>query len=85
MKNLKAPFLVIALLLLNFAFADSTDMPVPYTVNDDGSTTEDDDGFPGDPSAPGYPIDENTVFLLVSGLALGGAVIYKKHTKKASI
>ncbi|WP_433834164.1 hypothetical protein [Flavobacterium anhuiense] len=100
MKNLKAPFLVIALLLLNFSFADSHQLPVPYGAKTVARTsvaeTEGDDGMdPEDPNDPNdcggapcqyeFPIDENITFLLVGGLVLGAAVVYKNQIKKASI
>ncbi|MCR4032898.1 hypothetical protein [Flavobacterium panacis] len=47
-----------------------------------------DEGDPeGDPDfggAPDMPIDQNKIMLLIGGLVLGTAVIYRKHIKKAS-
>ena len=96
MKNLKAPFLVIALLLLNFSFAESHQMPVPYgakTMDANGMDAEENVGMepnencpPGTPCNPNdFPIDQNITFLLVGGLVLGAAVVYKNQIKKASI
>jgi len=84
MKNLKAPFLVIALLLLNFsvALANDNPLPQPSTLADDG--IEDNEPCTG-PCPEDFPIDQNIIFLLVGGLALGAVAIYKNQIKKASI
>ncbi|WP_134151284.1 hypothetical protein [Flavobacterium sp. 270] len=37
------------------------------------------------PPNPGFPIDQNIVFLAVAGLALGITVLYKNKIKKASM
>lgn len=82
MKNLKAPFLVIALFLLNVSLvAAKEELPEPgnATTNMDA----DDDPCLGCP--PQFPIDQNISFLLVGGLALGGVAIYRNYTKKASV
>ena len=91
MKNLKAPFLVIAILFLNVLLAGPKDMPVPYGAKT-ASTNGEDDGMdpieecpPGYPCLNDFPIDQNITFLLVSGLVLGATIIYKNQIKKASI
>ncbi|EJG01437.1 hypothetical protein [Flavobacterium sp. F52] len=88
MKNLKAPFLVIALLLLlnvSVVLANNNPLPAPtqrtQSVNADAE--DDCDGAPCNPSD--FPIDQNITFLLVGGLALGAVVVYKNQIKKASI
>lgn len=91
MKNLKAPFLVIALLLnVLLMSAGPAHPPVPETS---GSTAKnvnvmDEDCDPDLPSCnpeANFPIDQQIVFLLLGGLALGATVIYKNQIKKASI
>ncbi|WDF63167.1 hypothetical protein [Flavobacterium sp. KACC 22763] len=84
MKNLKAPFLVIALLLLNVSLvkAEGKDMPVPGDANKTNAQAS----AQACPSCPeGFPINQNIGFLLVAGLALGAVAIYKNKIKKASI
>ncbi|WP_281634097.1 hypothetical protein [Flavobacterium luteolum] len=91
MKNLKAPFLVIALLLLNVSVAlsqggNSNETPVPGNSGLD--EMEDDPGCDEPPCGgqpPDFPIDQNISFLLASGVALGAIAIHKNQTKKASI
>ncbi|KAF2332680.1 hypothetical protein [Flavobacterium nitrogenifigens] len=95
MKNLKAPFLVIALLLLlnvSVLFAKDNPLPVPtqkvqtQDVNPGDADPEDSECPPGSPCGPeDFPIDQNISFLLAGALALGGVVLYKNQTKKASI
>lgn len=93
MKNLKAPFLVIALLLnILLMSAGPAHPPVPESP---GSTAKSANAMAvadcDDPSLPGcnpnanMPIDQHVVFLLLGGLALGATVIYKSQIKKASI
>lgn len=85
MKNLKAPSLLIAL-LLNVLLASaetSTHPPSPMSAN---TTTADEDCAPPNNCEANFPIDQNIVFLVIGGLALGLATIYNKNqTKKASI
>ncbi|MHC0446759.1 hypothetical protein ACWA1F_15215 [Flavobacterium sp. 3-218] len=82
MKNLKAPFLVIALLFLNVLLAGPKDMPVPGDANEMNAQQ----ARLACPNCPAdFPIDQNIVFLVISGLALGATIIYKNRTKKASI
>jgi len=83
MKNLKAPFLVIALLLnvLLVSAETSTHPPSPMSAN---TTTADEDCQLVNCEAE-FPIDQNVNFLLVGGLALGVIMVYKNQTKKASI
>lgn len=85
MKNLKAPFLVIALLLLNISFAGSHELPPPNagTLNSDGSELSDDDI--GGATPPNFPVNQNISFLLLGGLAIGAVAVYKNQIKKASI
>lgn len=72
MKKLQAPFLLIALVLLNVSVAFAqTDPPDPDS--------------PGVPVNPGLPINENIVFLMIAGVALGITVLYKNKIKKASV
>ncbi|HEY1195513.1 hypothetical protein [Flavobacterium sp.] len=55
------------------------------SVNADGDPDEGDpDDGPDFGGAPDMPIDQNKIMLLVSGLALGAVVIYRKQIKKAS-
>ena len=91
MKNLKAPFLVIALLLLNVSFATTKhQLPKPEArgmsdgVDEEGDVEDDcPNGCGGQPA--NFPIDENIVFLLGAGLVLGATMVYKNKIKKASI
>jgi len=51
----------------------------------DGDGDGDDEGtvpviVPGE-----FPIDNNIIILVIGGLTLGATVIYKNHTKKASV
>ncbi|WP_281866820.1 hypothetical protein [Flavobacterium sp. GSB-24] len=87
MKNLKAPFLAVALILLNVSFMLAGPTPPSPTAKTAGTMSLEDDDGPGGPGSggPDFPIDQNTVFLLVSGLALGATIIYKNQIKKASI
>ncbi|KAF2080300.1 hypothetical protein [Flavobacterium sharifuzzamanii] len=79
MKNLKAPFLVIALLLLNVSLVTANEqLPEPGNA----SKTAEDPCF-GCPEQ--FPINQNISFLLIGGLALGAVAIYKNKIKKASI
>lgn len=71
MKKLQAPFLLIALVLLNVSVAFAQDPPDPDS--------------PGVPVTPGIPINENIVFLSIAGVALGITVLYKNKIKKASV
>ncbi|URM37588.1 hypothetical protein [Flavobacterium anhuiense] len=86
MKNLKAPFLVIALLLLNglTMSAESSSNPPAPTAKSANLTADDEDCQLVNCQAD-FPIDQNINFLLVGGLALGVIMIYKNQTKKASI
>jgi len=91
MKNLKAPFLVIALFLniLLVSAETSSHPPAPVTsasVAARSSSAEDCDDIVYDcDNQGGFPIDQNIIFLLIGGLALGFTVIYKNNIKKASI
>ncbi|AWK03286.1 hypothetical protein HYN56_03235 [Flavobacterium crocinum] len=97
MKNLKAPFLAFVVILLNISVASATPTPPPpgkFTARSasvqsvEGTENENDDE--GDPEGegqegwPDMPIDQNITILLIGGLALGAAVIYRNQTKKAS-
>jgi len=83
MKNLKAPFLVIALLLLNVSVATAQDLPDPGAGEMEGNPSCDEPPCGAQP--PDFPINQNISFLLASGVALGAIAIYKNQTKKASI
>jgi hypothetical protein len=86
MKNLKAPFLVIALLLnvlLMSAGSEHPPLPMAKSANALKSTDEDCEDLNNCEAQ--FPIDENVVFLLVVGVTLGLTVIYKNQIKKASI
>ncbi|MFC4477982.1 hypothetical protein [Flavobacterium chungangensis] len=89
MKNLKAPFLVIALLLnVLLMSAGSAHPPVPETNGKSMNTTNaecEDPDLPSCNPEANFPIDQQIVFLLLGGLALGATVIYKNQIKKASI
>lgn len=85
MKKLKAPFLAVIVILFNvsLALAETPAPPEPQPTGKSASTA----GV----NACGFcnntplPIDENLVFLVISGLLLGGTVIYKNKIKKASV
>lgn len=84
MKAIKTLFFVFVLTLLNVnsttaGTTPSQSMPPPTAK---GAATSSND--PGNGN-PGFPIDENIVFLTVAGLALGITVLYKNKIKKASI
>lgn len=84
MKNLKAPILAVALILLNISIVSAGSNPPPptaKTAGTAGTNNLDDDGIGGGPK---FPIDQNITILLISGLALGAVAIYRKQTKKAS-
>ncbi|UPZ16402.1 hypothetical protein [Flavobacterium humidisoli] len=93
MKNLKAPFLVIALLLnVLIMSAGSAHPPVPVTSGSTAKTANatsaadcEDPELPSCNPEANMPIDQHVVFLLLGGLALGATVIYKSQIKKASI
>lgn len=83
MKNLKAPFLAVALILFNTSFVCAGTPPPPTARMASSSGTDDpgDDGIGG--GALPMPINQNVMILLIGGLALGATVIYR-NTKKAS-
>jgi hypothetical protein len=89
MKNLKAPFLVIALFLnvLLVSAETSSHPPAPGASAARTMTTtaegECEPIFPDCDDA--FPINQNIIFLVVGGLVLGLTVIYKNQIKKASI
>jgi hypothetical protein len=88
MKNLKAPFLVFAL-IFSMAIVSAYNNPPPpnmYARNASSEEIEEPEPQPepGAPGNPKMPIDQNKIMLLIGGLALGTAVIYRKHIKKAS-
>lgn len=90
MKNLKAPFLVIALLLnVLLMSAGSSRPPTPTptakSANTMGTLDDDDRDCEIVNCEADFPIDQNISFLLVGGIALGAIAIYKNQTKKASI
>jgi len=86
MKNLKAPFLVIALLLnvLLVSAETATHPPAPMAKTA-SAMAEEVDCAPPNNCESNFPIDQNIVLLVISGLALGLTVIYKNQIKKASI
>lgn len=83
MKNLKAPILAVTLILFGTLFALAGPTPPPPTAKSASAqlNSADDDCVicPVD-----FPIDQNIVFLLIGGLILGGTVVYRNQTKKAS-
>lgn len=95
MKNLRAPILSVILMLFSVSLSWAENNPPPPTltvrtagvgdmdpeVDGDG----DDEGtvpviVPGE-----FPIDNNIIILVIGGLTLGATVIYKNHSKKASV
>lgn len=84
MKNLKAPFLAVALILFNISFVCAGTPPPPTArmASTAGTTDLDDEDSPGS-GGEGFPINQNILILLIGGLVLGATVIYK-NTKKAS-
>lgn len=90
MKNLRAPILSVILILFSVSLSWAENTPPPPTLSartatqTDGEMDLDDDTpvpiLPGD-----FPIDNNIIFLVIGGLALGATVIYKNHIKKASV
>lgn len=89
MKNLKAPFLVIALFLnvLLVSAETSSHPPTPSASTARSMTTTAEEECP--PLYPdcddAFPINQNILFLAIGGLALGLTIIYKNQIKKASI
>ncbi|MCD0470188.1 hypothetical protein [Flavobacterium sp. JAS] len=81
MKVIRIIFLVFFLVFANvfIAKADSTHPGPPDSAVE--ATAEGDPGNPGD----NVPIDQNLVFLMIAGFALGGVFIYKNKIKQASI
>ncbi|AXB55626.1 hypothetical protein [Flavobacterium fluviale] len=84
MKNLKAPFLAVALILFNISIVSAGSTPPPPNARM-ATSTDNDDLEDDNPGMPTFPIDNNMMILLISGLALGAVVIYRNQTKKASI
>lgn len=90
MKNLKAPFLVIALFLnvLLVSAETSSHPPAPVTAESSAAKTmaAAADCPPIQPDCDdAFPIDQNIIYLVVGGLVLGLTVVYKNPIKKASI
>ncbi|MFD2940993.1 hypothetical protein [Flavobacterium notoginsengisoli] len=85
MKNLKAPFLAFALILLNISIVTANENPNNPPPPDMGTN---DAGNGGLEEGPGgglrMAIDQNIMILFIGGLALGATVIYRKQIKKAS-
>ncbi|WET00967.1 hypothetical protein [Flavobacterium sp. YJ01] len=84
MRKLKAPFLAVAIILFNASVAFATPNP-PAPTAKGANTNSTACTFCQDDGTPYIPIDQNIVFLAISGLILGMTVIYKNKTKKASI
>ncbi|MET3027359.1 hypothetical protein ABXT06_11810 [Flavobacterium sp. UW10123] len=86
MKNLKAPFLVIALLLnvLLVTAGTKSGPPTPNVSAKSMADCDDPDGIPCNDQGD-IPINQHIVFLVIGGLALGATAIYKNQIKKASI
>lgn len=85
MKNLKAPFLVVALILFNISIVSAGSTPPPPNARMASSTSTGDLDDDGETGGADFPINQNIIILLISGLALGAVVIYRNQTKKASI
>ncbi|RYJ39341.1 hypothetical protein NU08_1649 [Flavobacterium anhuiense] len=88
MKNLKAPFLVIAL-FLNVLLVTAENESGPPAPNLSSKTMtagdcDDSDGIPCNEQG-NIPIDQNIIILVIGGLALGLTAIYRNQIKKASI
>jgi hypothetical protein len=81
MKIIRTIFLATVLLLVDFSYAAPTDMPPPTAKQASTNAVEDEDP----PVNGGAPIDENLVFLMIAGLALGTVFIYRNKIKKASM
>jgi len=84
MKRLKAPFLAATVFLfsVSLTFAETPPPPAPTAK---GANTAATSACPFCPVGDPLPIDQNIVFLAISGLALGATVIYKNKIKKASV
>ncbi len=82
MKIIRTIFLAIVLLMVNFTYAGPKDMPAPTARGAETNTVQDD---PGTPVVDGAPINQDLVFLMVAGLALGTVFIYRNKIKKASM
>ncbi|TPG38757.1 hypothetical protein [Flavobacterium pectinovorum] len=80
MRIIRTIYLATVLLLVNFSYAGSKDMPAPPTAKGAAATTAD-----GLPVEDGSPIDQNLVFLMMAGLVLGSVFVYRNKIKKASM
>ena len=83
MKRIRIVFLLFFIVLVSISSVKAEVHP-PSPEN--AKTAE----VPGDeepplPPYPNVPIDENIIFLMIAGLILGTAVVYKNKIKKASI
>ena len=89
MKKLKAPFLAVILLFSVFLALAATPPPPPppqATAKSAGTASTNACAIcPGGSTPIPLPINQNIIFLAISGLALGAAVIYKNKIKKASV
>lgn len=81
MRKLKAPFLAVTIILFNVSVVLAAPEPPEPTASTAKSAACE---FCEGGTVP-VPIDQNIVFLAISGLVLGTAVIYKNRIKKASI
>jgi len=79
MKIIRTIFLATVLLLVDSSYAEPSGMPPPTAKGAGTAQTND------IPINDGAPIDQNLVFLMVAGLALGTVFIYRNKIKKASM
>jgi len=82
MKIIRTIFLATVLLLVDFSYAGPSDMPHPTAK---GAGTAETNAADDTPVTGGAPIDQDLVFLMIAGLALGTVFIYRNKIKKASI
>ena len=88
MKGIRIVFLLFFIVLVSISSVKGGNPPHPGASSAKSSNVAADDGC--DPCIPAPPEDElpinnNSVFLLVTALVLGTVIVYKNKIKKASM
>ena len=84
MKINKTIFFAFFLVVVNISAVFAEDNPLPQPP-EQASKTARGGGSTNRQQLPGMPIDQDLIYLVVAGLALGIVMIYKDKIKKASV